>query len=328
MILLEYESAILRSLLERSLDPSEKLSGDYKFCDLDGVRFFVKLKKDKDNKDKKKKKKDEDNEDGDQDESDVREIIVQVRIPCAEQINEKCDGEEYFDKLYKQIKTKPEIDKKDNSVIYTHAIKFTLYDKSPEEQKKLITLASRLKANIFAIPFLFIASLVKDKSNFAPFEIPYREATGESVYFTPTDKGAAATYSIRFSDEGDKVVGGVFFQELTAARQRVPSAPAVSYSNDPPSDLSAFKLPTRDQKLFAYVTIGMQDAQLSDRKIQDTSYYMPLFRDYLHYHIKCAKGFMHQKMRARAAAMLKILDAAKPEPKHKVKRTITGKVIQ
>mgnify|MGYP001091386317 CR=1 FL=1 len=320
MILLEYESAILRSLLERSLDPNETISGDYTFCDLDGVRFNVKLNKDKE---KEKKKKDSDAPEA----SNIRDIQVQVYISCAKEINEKCDGEEYFNKLYGDIKIDP-FPVKESPVAYTHAVKFTLFDKSAEEQKKLITLVCRLKANILAIPFQFVASLVKEKSNFSPIEIPYRGATGESIYITPTEKGAAATYSIRFSDEGDKVVGGVFFQELSAARQRVPSAPSVTYSNDPPSDLSTFKLPARDQKLFAYVTIGMQEAQLSDRKIQDTGYYMPLFRDYLHYHIKCAKGFMHQKMRARTANMLKILDAAKPEPKHKVKRTITGKVIQ
>ena len=320
MILLEYESAILRNLLERSLDPNEQISGKYTFCDLDGVRFFVELHKDKE------KKKDKKSKEADPEMSDVREIFVQVYISCAEQID-NCDGQQYYDKIYGSIKTDP-IDVPGSPFKYTHAVKFTLFDKSEEERKNLITLVSRLKANIFAIPFHFVASLVKDKSNFSPIEIPYRGQTGESVYITPTDRGAAATYTIRFSDEGDKVIGGVFFQELTAARQRVQSAPAVSYSNDPPSDLSAFTLPTRDQKLYAYVTIGLQDAQLSDRKIETIGYYMPLFRDYLHYHIKCAKAFMHQKMRARAASMLKILNAAKPEPKHKVRRTVTGKIIQ
>ena len=274
-----------------------------------------------DNESKKEKKSKESNPEM----SDVREIFVQVYISCAAQINE-CDGEQYFDKLYGSIKTNP-IEVPGSPFQYTHAVKFTLFDKNETERQQLITLVSRLKANIFAIPFHFVASLVKDKSRFSPFEIAYRGSTGESVYITPTDKGAAATYCIRFSDEGDKIVGGVFFQELTAARQRVPSAPAVSYSNDPPSDLSAFNLPTRDQKLFAYVTVSLQDAQLSDRKIETVGYYMPLFRDYLHYHIKCAKAFMHQKMRARTASMLKILNDAKPEPKHKVKRTITGKII-
>ena len=319
MILLEYESAILRNLLERSLDPNEEVSSDYIFCDLDGVRYCVKFTREKSGKkhhhDKQQKT-----------ESDVREILVMIYIACAKEIND-FGVEDQFNALYGDIKAEP-VRVKSSPVQFTHAIKFQLYGKSKEEQDKLITLACRLKANILGAPFIYVADLVEQGSNFAPFEIPYRAQTGESIYITPTDQGAAATYSIRFSDEGDKIIGGVFFQELQAARQRVPSAPTVTYSNDPPSDLGAFNLPTRDQKLFAYVTIGMQKSQLSQRKKQDISFYMPMFRDYLHYHIKCAKGFMHQKMRARTASLLKILDAAKPEPKHKVRRTITGKVME
>ena len=80
--------------------------------------------------------------------------------------------------------------------------------------------------------------------------------------------------------------------------------------------------------MYAYFTLSLQTAQLSERKREDISFYLPMFRDYLHYHIKCAKAFLHQKMRARTNMMLKILDAAKPEPKQKVRRTITGKVMK
>ena len=38
-----------------------------------------------------------------------------------------------------------------------------------------------------------------------------------------------------------------------------------------------------------------------------------LFRDYLHYHIKCSKAYMHSRMRHRVAEFLKILNRAKPE---------------
>ena len=199
MILLEYESAILRNLLERSLDPNEDLSGEYTFCDLDGVRFYVKLSKDKDKKKKKKEDKEKEGEADGEGGSAIREIFVQVFIPCSKEIDEVCDGKDYFDKIYGSIKTDVKSDLKNDRTKYTHAVKFTLFDKSPEEQKKLITIVSRLKANILAIPFLHVASLVKDKSNFAPFEIPYRGSSGESIYITPTEKGAAATYSIRFS---------------------------------------------------------------------------------------------------------------------------------
>ena len=39
---------------------------------------------------------------------------------------------------------------------------------------------------------------------------------------------------------------------------------------------------------------------------------IPMFRDYLHYHIKCAKVYLHTRMRYRVATMLKTLRNSKP----------------
>ena len=50
------------------------------------------------------------------------------------------------------------------------------------------------------------------------------------------------------------------------------------------------------------------------------------FRAYLTYHIKCAKAFFHQSMRARVKKMLQILNRARYEPddKRKKKKIIKG----
>lgn len=46
---------------------------------------------------------------------------------------------------------------------------------------------------------------------------------------------------------------------------------------------------------------------------QQTILRIQLFRDYLHYHIKCSKAYMHSRMRHRVAEFLKVLNRAKPE---------------
>jgi hypothetical protein len=43
--------------------------------------------------------------------------------------------------------------------------------------------------------------------------------------------------------------------------------------------------------------------------------HIQLFRDYLHYHIKCSKAYMHSRMRHRVAEFQKVLNRAKPEDK-------------
>ena len=57
---------------------------------------------------------------------------------------------------------------------------------------------------------------------------------------------------------------------------------------------------------------------------EETISRIQLFRDYLHYHIKCSKAYMHSRMRHRASEFLKILNRARPEPVgEKERKTIT-----
>lgn len=46
------------------------------------------------------------------------------------------------------------------------------------------------------------------------------------------------------------------------------------------------------------------------------------FRNYLHYHIKCSKAYMHSRQRAKTSEFLKILNRAKPEAKTGTKKTM------
>jgi len=53
------------------------------------------------------------------------------------------------------------------------------------------------------------------------------------------------------------------------------------------------------------------------------------FRNYLHYHIKCSKAYMHDRMRKRVESLLQVLNRAKPEPiEPKEKKTIQGKTFK
>ena len=61
---------------------------------------------------------------------------------------------------------------------------------------------------------------------------------------------------------------------------------------------------------------------------QSTINRIQLFRDYLHYHIKCSKAYMHSRMRHRVAEFLKILNRAKPEVATQERRTATGRTFR
>ena len=56
--------------------------------------------------------------------------------------------------------------------------------------------------------------------------------------------------------------------------------------------------------------------------------YIQTFRNYLHYHLKCSKAYMHSRMRKRVESLLLILNRSRPPPfEPKQKKTIGGKTF-
>lgn len=51
--------------------------------------------------------------------------------------------------------------------------------------------------------------------------------------------------------------------------------------------------------------------------------HIQLFRDYLHYHIKCSKAYMHSRMRHRVSEFQKVLNRAKTEVATTERKTVT-----
>lgn len=132
------------------------------------------------------------------------------------------------------------------------------------------------------------------------------------------------------------------------ARRRVPvlqNAPQVLYSiREPPMELRHLNL--KDSDDISYVTFGNNDYNNNNHLFvyvyilitlltivlfpnhftagdvrEETISRIQIFRDYLHYHIKCSKAYMHTRMRARVRDFLKVLNRAKPQVMNAEKKT-------
>lgn len=115
---------------------------------------------------------------------------------------------------------------------------------------------------------------------------------------------------------------------LEVRRQKdLQSAPVIAYSKDPPAELKGCKIPSFNKEAFlGYFTILLLPNHVKPAKIDQTVENVIGFRSYLTYHIKCAKAFFHQSMRARVKKMLQILNRARYEPDdaRKKKKIIKG----
>lgn len=138
----------------------------------------------------------------------------------------------------------------------------------------------------------------------------------ESIFIKPSFDRVTVIFSTTFKDDTDKIFGKVFLQEFVDARKRsVQTAPQVLFTDkEPPLDIQdvAQKGAGNDNK--GYVTFVLFPRHLTkgDRRENCISH-IQFFRNYFHYHIKCAKAYMHSRMRFRVREFLKVLNRAKPE---------------
>lgn len=207
-----------------------------------------------------------------------------------------------------------------------------LKSQSDEFKESLISEVANLKRNCIAAPFeqafdrydelsqkyananVYSEEVKQELNDESILTINYR-GLDESIYIKPSFDRVTVVFSTIFKDETDKIFGKVFLQEFVDARRRsVQTAPQVLYShNEPPLDIQkVVNHRSNDNK--GYVTFVLFPRHLTkgDRRDNCISH-IQFFRNYFHYHIKCAKAYMHSRMRFRVKEFLKVLNRAKPE---------------
>jgi len=130
-------------------------------------------------------------------------------------------------------------------------------------------------------------------------------------------------FSTVFKDSDDIIIGKVFMQEFKEGRRQFQQAPQVLFSHkEPPMELQNTDAKVGDN--IGYITFVLFPRHTSAAARDNTIDLIHTLRDYLHYHIKCSKAYIHSRMRAKTSELLKVLNRAKPEPKNVEKKTMKG----
>lgn len=189
----------------------------------------------------------------------------------------------------------------------------------------LVEKISAFKRNCFAAVFEKYFQLQRDGGagvDGTPAIINYRPQ--ETMYVSAHRDRVTVVFSVLFSDDDDVILGKVFLQEFKEARKMNQSAPQVLFSHkDPPAEITDSSALTGDN--VGYVTFVLFTRHIDPKQSANTIDLIHTFRDYLHYHLKCSKAYLHTRMRAQASSLLKILNRAKPENVNKEKKTMSGK---
>jgi len=202
-----------------------------------------------------------------------------------------------------------------------------------ETRDSFLTSIALLKRNVFAAPFERGFKTQKEleasgSSQGELMEIHYRDE--EAIYVQASHDRVTVIFSTIFQEETDRVYGKVFLQEFVDARrqQSLQNAPQVLYSSrDPPLEIRHVS-GLRNAEDIGYVTFILFPRHFANPSIvSNTISHIQLFRDYLHYHIKCSKAYMHSRMRHRVAEFQKVLNRAKTEIATTERKTISGRTL-
>jgi len=208
---------------------------------------------------------------------------------------------------------------------YAVTIKYNV-DGVPEgERAKIANQAGLLKTTLYGAPIVLACQKLEAGSGGPMIDIPLRDQT-ERMWIKQDQKDRVTViFSIGFVDADDVVFGKVFLQEF---KKSVAGAPSVDFRFEVPGELvGASHVP--NARNIGFVTFVLFDRHYTGVAKQKSATILPSFRNYLHYHIKCAKSHLHTKMRTRVEESIKILNRAKQEEAQpKEKKTAAGKTFK
>uniref|UniRef100_A0A673GVH5 Arp2/3 complex 34 kDa subunit n=1 Tax=Sinocyclocheilus rhinocerous TaxID=307959 RepID=A0A673GVH5_9TELE len=195
----------------------------------------------------------------------------------------------------------------------------------PPHKEELIHQAGILKRNCFASVFeKYFKFQEEGRDGEKRAVVHYRD--DESMYIESKKDRVTVVFSTVFKDDDDVIIGKVFMQEFKEGRRASHTAPQVLFSHrEPPLELKDTDAAVGDN--IGYITFVLFPRHTNANTRDNTINLIHTFRDYLHYHIKCSKAYIHTRMRAKTSDFLKVLNRARPDAEKKEMKTMSGKTF-
>jgi len=195
-------------------------------------------------------------------------------------------------------------------------------DNPPGNREKFPETLSLLKRHLLAAPFKKVFQAAEKNQAHPILTIAYRD--DEAIYIKGEPERVTVVFSIMFKDAGDQVYARIFLKEFEDGRKSISNAPSVAYSSkDAPGELKGVP-GVKEGEGHGFVTwvLFLNHIKNADKTINT----IQTFRNYLHYHIKCYKAWLNNRMRMKVEAFLQVLNRARPtDTGPKEKKTFSGK---
>jgi actin related protein 2/3 complex subunit 2 len=226
-------------------------------------------------------------------------------------------GQDVLERLFPGMQTKA-------ADGYQVAIQFDC-DNLPDPQKFLNNVSDLRRVLVGGgLDRAFNALLSKTSDNLPVATIELRN--GEPMFIVPSEAKIIVIFAIDFGDATDKALARVFMQEFVEAQRVVRNAPPVSFSKEPPPILTSRVNYNYRPDMAGFISFAVEERHVAGPGKEKAIGLLTGFRNYLHYHIKCSKTYLHMRMRKKVAGWMLVLNRAMPEVETE-KKTAAGKTF-
>ena len=271
------DNKVLKESLQHKLGAIKKEPCDCKLYDFDDVFYRIYV-----------------------DPNDRTKMLLSVNTPAWEFVGPNGSKELIQDKLGKYIK-----DFTDKGCDF----EIEMDAKCSENADEIGNEFSKLRILTLGGPLYQYCVALSNKSvKQKVFECQIRHDT--YMWIVPKKDRLAIVYGFEFNINTDKIIANQILSEFVEVRRQkdVSNTPVVSFGNKPPGELNGCNIPNFNKdKFLGYFTILLLQSHVKKDKIMNCVENVVGFRSYLTYHIKCAKAFFHQSMRARVKKLQKVM---------------------
>lgn len=207
---------------------------------------------------------------------------------------------------------------------YDLAIEFNCDDLPAPEL--FLNDVSEIRRHVAAGPYeQAFQALLNHKTTNPPLAVVKFRQT-ETVYISSSAEKVAVIFLIEFPDVTDNAIARVFLQEFVEAQRTLRQAPPVAFTREPPGELASLNISAKFSSYAGFISFSLEERHVAGGKMDSAITVLSGFRNYLHYHIKCSKTYLHMRMRKRAAGWLQVLNRAVPVVETE-KKTAAGKTF-
>lgn len=195
-----------------------------------------------------------------------------------------------------------------------------------QNPEPFLNAISELRRHVAAGPYERAFQALLNGQVISPPVASIKFRANETVFIASGREKVAVIFLVEFPDVTDNAIARVFLQEFVEAQRTLRQAPPVSFSREPPGELVSMNFNSKFTSIAGFISFSLEDRHVAGGKMDSAITVLTGFRNYLHYHIKCSKTYLHMRMRKRAAGWLQVLNRAVPVVETE-KKTAAGKTF-